>query len=260
MKKCLCLVSFFLPVMLFAQSPFDGTWKTNMAESKLSQKPYVFSVNNGMYDCESCVPKINNVKADGQDQPVTGQTYDTIAVQATDANTIHVTGKKAGKTEFEQTRTASQDGKMLTILSTGYPADGSQPVKAEVKFIQVSKGPAGSNATSGSWRIQSINEDTAGLTGTWKGSGDGLSVSTPTGYGWEAKFDGKEYPVKGTYANETVSLKKLGDRSIEVTHKRDGKIEVVEKTTVSPDGKKMTTVADNKLTGRVSTYVAEKAN
>ena len=57
MKKLLCVVLWFLPVMLFAQSPFDGTWKTNMAESKLSQKPYVFSVNNGMYDCESCVPK-----------------------------------------------------------------------------------------------------------------------------------------------------------------------------------------------------------
>ncbi len=105
MRKLLCVVLWFLPVMLFAQSPFDGTWKTNMAESKLSQKPYVFSVNNGMYDCESCAPKIN-VKADGQDQPVTGQTYDTIAVQVVDANTIHVTGKKAGKTEFEQTRTA----------------------------------------------------------------------------------------------------------------------------------------------------------
>jgi len=39
MKKLLCVVLWFLPVMLFAQSPFDGTWKTNMAESKLSQKP-----------------------------------------------------------------------------------------------------------------------------------------------------------------------------------------------------------------------------
>jgi hypothetical protein len=66
--------------------------------------------------------------------------------------------------------------------------------------------------------------------------------------------------VKGTYANYTVSLKSLGDRSIEATHKRDGKIESVEKITVSPDGKKMTTVVDNKLTGRVSTYIAEKAN
>jgi hypothetical protein len=65
MKKLLCVVVCLFPVLMFAQSPFDGTWKTNMAASKLSPKPYIFSVNNGMYDCESCVPKIN-IKADGQ--------------------------------------------------------------------------------------------------------------------------------------------------------------------------------------------------
>ena len=97
MKKLVWVVLWFLPVMLFAQSPFDGTWKTNMAESKLSQKPYVFSVNNGMYDCESCAPKIKNVKADGQDQPVTGQTFDTLAVKVIDPNTVEFTGKKAGQ-------------------------------------------------------------------------------------------------------------------------------------------------------------------
>ncbi len=258
MKKLVWVVLWFVPVMLFAQSPFDGTWKTNMAESKLSPKPYVFSVNNGMYECESCAPKIKNLKADGQDQPVTGQTYDTLAVQVVDGNTIHVTAKKAGKPEFEQTRTASQDGKMLTNSVTNYPADGSQPVKAEAKFTRVSKGPAGSNATSGSWRIQNVNEDTAGLTSTWKGGGDTLSMSTPTGESWEAKLDGKEYPVKGTYANQTVSVKPLGDRAIEVTYKRDGKLYSVHKITVSPDGKKMTSVVDNKQTGRSSTYVDEK--
>jgi hypothetical protein len=257
MKKFLCLISCFLPVMLFAQSPFDGTWKTNLAESKLSQKPYEYTVNNGMYDCESCAPKIN-VKADGQDQHVAGQTYDTIAVQVVDANTIHLTAKKAGKTEFESTRKVSEDGKTLTITNTVYPADGSQSFKAEAKLTRVSKGPDGSNATSGSWRIQNVNEDAAGLIGTWKSTSDGISFSTPTGESWEAKFDGKEYPVKGTYANETVSLKKIGDRSIESTFKRDGKVEYIAKATVSDDGKKMTTVYDNKLTGRVSRYVDEK--
>jgi hypothetical protein len=173
MKKLLCVVLWFLPVMLFAQSPFDGTWKTNMATAKLSQKPYEFSVNNGMYDCESCVPKIN-IKADGQEQAVSGQTYDTLAVKVTDPNTIQFTAKKAGNPEFESTRTASQDGKTLTISSTNYPADGSQPFKSEAKFTRISKGPAGSNATSGSWRVQNVNEDTAGLTSTWKSEGDGL--------------------------------------------------------------------------------------
>ena len=258
MKKMLCAVLWLLPVMLFAQSPFDGTWKTNMAESKLSQKPFTFSVNNGIYDCETCVPKINNLKADGQDQPVTGQTYDTLAVKVTDANTVQLTAKKAGKPMFDQTRTASQDGKTLTVSSTNYPADGSASYKAEAKLTRTAKGPAGSNAISGSWRTQNVNEDTAGLTSTWKGAGNGLSMSTPTGESWEAKMDGKEYPVKGIYANETVSLKALGDRSIEVTYKRDGKLYSVAKMTVSPDGKKMTTVLDNKQTGRVSTYIDEK--
>jgi len=36
------------------------------------------------------------------------------------------------------------------------------------------------------------------------------------------------------------------------------KIETVDKITVSPDGKKMTTVVDSKLTGRVSTFIDEK--
>jgi hypothetical protein len=258
MKKLFCVVLWLLPVMLFAQSPFDGTWKTNMANSKLSQKSYVFSVNNGMYDCESCAPKIKNVKADGQDQPVSGQPYDTLMVQVVDANSVRFAAKKAGKPEFEQTRTLSPDGKTLTIAITSYPPDGSQSVHTEVKFTRVSKGPAGSNATSGAWRVQNINEDAAGLTTTWKGGGDGLSMSTPTGMSWEAKLDGKEYPVKGIYANETVSVKPAGDRAIEVTYKRDGKLWSVDKITVAPDGKTMTTVTDNKQSGRVSTYVDEK--
>ena len=83
-------------------------------------------------------------------------------------------------------------------------------------------------------------------------------MSTPTGAGWDAKFDGKEYPVKGTFATETVSLKKVNDHTIEATHKRDGKLYSIEKITVSPGGKQMTDVVDNKLTGRVSTYIAEK--
>jgi hypothetical protein len=257
MKKVLCVALLFLPFTMFGQSPFDGTWKTDMAASKLSHKPYVFAVKDGMYDCESCAPKIS-VKADGQDQPVTGQPYDMLSVKLTDANTLQATGKKGGKPTFEQTRSLSQDGKTLTVATTSYPADGSQSFKTESKLTRISKGPAGSDAISGSWRVESVNEDTAGLTSTWKVAGDAVSMSTPTGENWEAKFDGKEYPVKGVYADETVSLKKLGDRAMEVTEKRDGKVYVVNKLTVSPDGKKMTTVSDNKWTGRVSTYVDDK--
>jgi hypothetical protein len=256
MKKLLCGVVCLFPLLMFGQSPFDGTWKTNMAESKLSQKPYVFSVHNGIYDCESCVPKIN-VKADGQDQAVTGQTYDTISVQAVDPNTLHVVLKQNDKPASDATRKVSADGKMLTIEGTSYPADGSQPYKSEAKFIRLAKGPAGSNATSGSWRIKTVNEDTAGLVTTWKVSGDEVSMSAPTGESWMAKFGGAESPVKGMYGNYTVSVKRLGERAIEVTLNRDGKLYSVAKVSVSADGK-MTEVVDNKQTGRMSTYIDEK--
>src|SRR5260370_17577042 len=121
--------------------------------------------------------------------------YDTSAVQVAAANSTPLTGKKAGKTEFEANRTESQDGKMLTASRTDYPVDGSQPFKVEVKWTRVSKGPAGSNATSGSWRIENVNQDAAGLTSTWKRVADGLSISTPTGFGWKAKLDRKHYPL-----------------------------------------------------------------
>jgi hypothetical protein len=64
--------------------------------------------------------------------------------------------------------------------------------------------------------------------------------------------------VKGTYANETVSVKKMGAGAIEVTYKRDGKLFSVSKISVSADVKKMTEVVDNKWTGRISTYIDEK--
>jgi len=257
MKKVLCVVACLFPALMFAQSPFDGTWKTNMSASKLSQKPYMFSVNNGMYDCESCAPKIMNLKADGMDQAVTGQTYDTLAVKVVKPDEIQVTTKKDGKTTGDSTRTASDDGKTLTIMGTTYPRDGS-PYKYTVKFMRVANGPAGSNKTSGSWRIQSIDEENPGVTMTFKVTGDEVGYSTGAGENWTAKFGGAEVPVKGIYANETVSVKKLSDRSIELTRKRDGKVIAVNKITVSPDGKTMTEVYDSKLTGRVSTYVDEK--
>jgi hypothetical protein len=55
------------------------------------------------------------VKADGQDQSVTGQSYDTVSVREVDPKSIATTTKKNGKTVTEQTRTVSDDGNALTV-------------------------------------------------------------------------------------------------------------------------------------------------
>ena len=258
MKK-LCLLLLLLPVSVLAQSAFDGTWKTNMSEAKMSPKPIVFALKSGMYTCDSCVPKIS-VKADGEAQNVAApaRDYDTLSVKVVDPNTVQFVAKKGGKPVFDQTRTVSSDGKTMTVTSTNYNADGSAPYKSGMQATRISNGPSGSNAISGYWRVASAQVGDAGALNTFTSSSDGLSVSTPTGESWNAKFDGKEYPVKGVFANETISLKKVNDRTIEATYRRDGKLYGIEKMTVLAGGKQMTDVWDYKLTGRVATYTLDK--
>ncbi len=246
------------PASSFAQSPFDGTWREDMDQYKPPAKPYVFSLNNGMYSCSSCSPKIE-VKPDGQDQSVTGQSYDTISVREVDPKSIAVTTKKDGKTISDQTRTVSDDGNTLTLKSTFHPENSDEAVTTEVTFTRVGRAPAGgANRTSGSWRANKVKESENGHTTTYKSNGDKFSMSTATGESYTAKLDGNNYPVKGAYGNNSVSLKRINERTIEETDKRDGKVIGVAKMTVAPDGKKMTTIYTNKLTGTTSTSVAEK--
>src|SRR5664280_384616 len=66
MKKIMLTLLFFTATA-FAQSPFDGTWVSDVGAAQFSKKPHTFVLNKGMYTCSTCVPKIS-VKADGQDQ------------------------------------------------------------------------------------------------------------------------------------------------------------------------------------------------
>lgn len=246
-----------VPVSLFAQSPFEGTWHTNMDQSKISPKPIVVSLKSGMYDCSSCNPQIH-VKADGQDQSVTGQSYDTISVREIDSKTIEVKTKKSNKPVYEQTRTVSEDGKTLTLKSTNYRPGNDHTVTAEVTYARISKAPAGANGTSGSWRINKVNVSENGVTTTYKSNGDDLTMSTPSGEGYTAKLDGKDYPYKGTFSYDAVSLKRINDRTIEETDKLNGKVMQVSKMTLSSDGKTITVVSTSVPTNRTSTYVDTK--
>jgi hypothetical protein len=261
-ERLVAYAVFLMPVLWapassFAQSPFDGLWRTNMNQAKISPTPIVFSVSQGLYECPSCSPKID-VKADGQDQSVTGQPYDTISVREVDSKSIAITTKKSGKTVTEQTRAVSDDGKTLAVKTTGHPENSDETVSSEATATRVGKAPAGANRTSGSWRINKVKESENGLATTYKSSGDELSMSTPTGESYTAKLDGKDYPVTGAYGHNSVSLKRVDERTIEETDKRDGKVVEVSKMTVKPDGRTMTVVATSKLTGRTSTYVAQK--
>jgi hypothetical protein len=257
MQKLVAAVILLFPTMLFAQSPFDGTWKTNLDASKPSPEAIVFSVNNGMYDCASCVPTVR-VKADGSDQEVAGLPHTSIAVKEIDSHTIGIVFKRGGKVISEQIRTASEDERTLHVKVTVYPLQDNRPVIEESTAERIGNLTPGANTTSGSWRTLKLSGSDNGLLATYKQSDGELSKSAPTGSSWTARFDGEYYAVKGNYEADSVSLKKINDRTIELNFKLGGKIVRVSTITISSDGGTMTTVSESKLSGRVSTWVAKK--
>jgi hypothetical protein len=245
------------PAISFAQSPFDGTWHINLGATQFSPKPNVFYLSQDWYHCVSCTPAFD-VKADGQDQAVTGQAYDTVSVKEVDAKSIALTTKKGGTVASEQTRTVSADGKTLTVKTIAHPQGGGDVVTTTSTATLVGPAPAGVHKTSGSWKITKAQTSENGLTDTYKTNGDELSMTQPTGVSFTAKLDGTEAPVKGSYTYDTVSVKKIDAHTIEVTQKRAGTDVAVEKMTVSADGKKMTQVYTAKPSERVTTYTATK--
>lgn len=240
-----------------AQSPFDGTWKNQPSKMKRDPKPIVEYIAQGWYHCESCVPPFS-VKADGTDQPVTDQDVDTQSIKIVDANTVSVVGKKDGKVAFEQTVTASADGKTLTVKGVGHPPNGDKPVEFTSVLKRVGTSHPDVHATSGRWLVTGGQASEYAQLTTYKVDGDELKMTRPTGESYTAKFDGNDYPVTGSYGYDQVSLKRVSPNSFEETDKLKGKVVEVDTWTVSKDGKTLTVVAVSKPSGRTDTYVATK--
>ncbi len=255
MKK-LMLLLLVLPVLALGQSPFDGTWKVDAGTAQIAAKPDVYVLQNGMYDCKSCVPPYK-IKADGTDQKVTGHPYfDTIAIKAVDDKHVEESYSKGGKKMGSNNFAISDDGKSMTVNFEDKSAPSGQPVNGSMKMTRVSAGPAGAHALSGSWKPDSFSANDAAMTFTIKMVGDSISMTTPMGVSYTAKLDGTEAPYKGDPGITSVSVKKLGPTTLEETDKRDGKVISVTKMTVN--GKKMTIDGEDTLHGSKTKVVANK--
>ncbi len=260
MKKLLIVALLLVPAFaLAAESPFNGTWKANLGSAKVTQKPDTWVLQKGRYQCPTCNPPID-VTADGSDQSTPGNpSADTLAVKTVSPTTVELTAKKGGKLAGVERRTLSADGKTLTIEFTAYPEASKEPVTGKITFARVAAGPAGSHRVSGSWQLEKFDtmSDNA-LIITFKETAGGMSMSSPTGAGYDAKFDGKDYPMKGDPTIDAVSLQKVSDREIVETDKLGGKIVFVTTFTVSADGKTLVANGEDKVRGTTTTFTATK--
>jgi hypothetical protein len=260
MKRLLFLVPIgallFAPAVLTAQSALNGTWKVDMNKVDWSKTPDVYLLQGGMYSCQTCTPPIK-IKADGNDQAVTGHPYlSTMAIKVVSDHEIQETDKKDGKVVGTSTTTVSPDGKTVSFTFTDSSnTNGGAPVTGKGEETLVAKGPAGSHAVSGSWRMskmESLSDN--GITWSYQVAGDSLTMTSKTGQSYTAKLGGPDAPMKGDPGVTSVSVKLMGKNTLVETDKRGDKIISVTTFTVAPDGKTAKAVAEDKLMNRTTTF------
>ena len=82
----------------------------------------------------------------------------------------------------------------------------------------------------------------------YEAAGDNVKVTVdgidrdgkPAHNEWTGKFDGKDYPVTGDPVSDMRSYKRVNDRTLALTIKKDGKVTVTGRIVESADGKTRT--------------------
>jgi hypothetical protein len=250
----LLLPTLLLPAAALAGTGFDGTWKTNMESLKTTGKPYVLLLAGGEYTCSFCNPTYT-VKADGVDHEVTGQAYfDTAQVTVTGPNSAEIVLKQRSKEVVRFSDTVSADGATLTSKVTNH--EGAQTVTDEFTAKRVAAAPAGSHPLSGSWQEQQHFRGNL-RTVQYRMTAGGFQMRW-NGQSYDAKFDGREYPVAGDPGKTTVSLKKIDDSTVEETDHRQGKVVDEIRLALAKDGNTIAVIDKDIALGQTITYTLEK--
>lgn len=248
MKKILLACWMGVASVAHAASPFDGTWVWDAGATQLSDKPHVYLLDQHAYLCKSCEPPVT-VPADGKQHVVAGQSrYDALQVVVTSPQRVKLTFSKANQPAVIQTLTVTDNGKHLIDESEDHTA--TTPVITRMKLERILQSPAGTHAVSGSWRetkIESVSDN--GSTVTLKVTDDRIFFSDPSGIHYEARFDGKEYPMMGDATHTMVSVRRIDEHTFEETQKHDGKVDSVIRLTVHADGKTAEYVAEDRKLG-----------
>jgi hypothetical protein len=224
------LIVFLSPGAAFGQSSFNGTWKLDLGTLPYPKRPLVWLVQNGTYDCRSCMPPIR-VNADGRDHRVSGQSYETISIAIVDGRTIRLIQKKNGRIDSDEKFTVAADGRTATDEFGNW----------KISMRRIADAPPGSHLMSGTWQPFQIDSTSdRELLMTFQIRGDTFSMSRPTGQSYRANLNGSDSPYLGEPRFNGVSIKQIDSNTVEENDKLDRKVLTVSRMTVTADGKSMT--------------------
>ena len=218
-----------------ANDPFVGEWKLNPARSKLTDQMKVESVGANKYVFDFGGGS-ETIVVDGTDQP--GNFGSTLSVTVEGPGTWKVIRKKDGRMLITATWKLSKDGNTLTDDFTGIEPNGST-----FNLNYVYRRTAGSSGFAGTWESTSETVNSVFVLEVRPYEGDGLSFIDPSEEETKnVKFDGKDYPNLGpnVVPGSASSVRRVNERTLEVTDKIDGKVMDAQQIELSSDLKTLT--------------------
>jgi hypothetical protein len=233
----LLLVAYLAAGTLWAANdPFVGKWKLNPSESKLTDQMKVEAIGANKYSLDFGSGATENIVADGTDQP--GLDGTTLSITVEGPENWKVVRKKDGRTLITAIWKLSKDGQTLSDAFTA-----NQPNGSTFSLDYVYKRTAGSTGFPGTWESTSEKVNSVFEIQIRPYEEGGLSFVVPAeDFTKSLKFDGKDYPNQGPNVSpgSASSGRRVNERNLEITDKKNGKTIATQKIEISLDLKTLT--------------------
>ena len=232
---------------------FIGKWKMDPARSDLTGTLITFESLPGGEWKSSSQGMTYKFKMDGMDH-ATGM-GDTAAWEVVDSSTWQTTWKSNGKLLSTETLRIAGDGKTLNVTARGTKPNG-EPINDSTAFQRVSGGPG----LAGQWKSTTVKADSPSVIELVSFGKDGLTFRQPAwGVSCEARLDARDYPCTTPLGpGWTIGMTRSGERTLEMTVKKDGKPFVRMTNTVSEDGKTLTQISEAIVTNERTKIIYDR--
>ena len=220
-----------------ANDPFVGDWKLNPSQSTLTDVMKVESLGVNKYAFDFVGDgSAETIVVDGTDQP--GNFGTTLSVRVEGPDTWELVRKKDGRMLITASWKLSKDGNTLTDNFTGIEPKGST-----YNLSYVYKRTARGSGFAGTWVSTSETVNSVFVLQVRPWEGDGISFIDPSEeQTTNVKFDGKDYPNLGPNVppGAVSSIRRVNERTLEMTDKINGKIMDTQQIELSSDLKTLT--------------------
>lgn len=217
-----------------ADSPWNGTWKLDPARSHLTGQTFTYSERpGGMLHYEDGSTASFDFGLDGKEYKTWANR--TTSWTAAGKNTWDRVTRVDGKPHAKGHVALSDDGKTLTMTSTGTRPDGQEFHEEDV-FSRVS----GTDGLVGVWRTAKVTNPTGPQTFIISSPATGvLHYEIPDmKASAEGRLDGTDVPLSGPAVppGATISFKRLGATKIKYVIKIGGKPDSIGVQSIAADG------------------------